>query len=171
MPELLQTLGLAFNPFEPAASGPPIGIAFAPPPAVETRVRRLVDGLRNTRGAKILAIVGDYGTGKTCLLRWLHDILLPESRIRPFYFDSPGVHFYDLANNLLRAVGRKDFAKFIWELAGPYVPEPYQKSLLHPGFEGYLIAESRTRRRSPLGVAGPLQSAILTAGITWHHVG
>ena len=166
MSDLSPRLGLVFNPFEPAAAGPPIGIVCAPPPAIENRIRQLVAGLEPTRGTKVIPIVGQYGTGKTCLLRWLHDVVLPERRIRPFYFDNPGVHFYDLANTLLRDVGRKDFAKFIWEFAGPHVTAPYQRSLFHKSFEEYLRAENGPRQSRVRGVAEVLQSAILSAGIT-----
>ena len=111
-------------------------------------------------------IIGDYGSGKTCLLRWLQNQLLPEHRIQPFYFDNPGVHFYNLANTLLRAIGRKDFAKFIWELAGTHVQAPYQGNLFRTSFEEYLAAESRSRRGNRPHVALGLQQAILAAGIT-----
>ena len=114
----------------------------------------------------MLVVIGDYGTGTTCLLRWLQDDLLPGRRIQPFYFDNPGVHFYDLANTLLRTVGRKDFAKFIWELAGPHVSTPYQRSFFRKSFEEYLLAESRPRRGSHHEIAGTLQAAIMNAGVT-----
>ena len=76
------------------------------------------------------------------------------------------MHFYALANTLLRTIGRKDFAKFIWELAGPHVQTSYQQSLFRTSFEEYLSAESRpTRSRRP-EIAAPLQTAIIAAGIT-----
>ena len=109
---------------------------------MESRLRGLVQTLSHARGAKVIVILGAYGAGKTCLLQWLHDELLPEHRIRSYYFDNPGVHFYALANTLLRTIGRKDFAKFIWELAGPHVQTPYQQSFSRTSFEDYLVAES-----------------------------
>ena len=167
MSDLPSTLRLAFNPFEPAASGPPVGgVPFGPPARLEARIRGVVDQLVDTRGTRAVVIIGDYGSGKTCLLRWLQNQLLPEHRIQPFYFDNPGVHFYNLANTLLRAIGRKDFAKFIWELAGTHVQAPYQGSLFRTSFEEYLAAESQSRRGNRPHVALGLQQAILAAGIT-----
>lgn len=166
MPDLPPALDLAFNPFEPAASGPPIGIPLSPSGPLESRLRDLVQTLTRARGPKVIVILGDYGAGKTCLLQWLHDDLLPEHRIRPYYFDNPGVHFYALANTLLRTIGRKDFAKFIWELAGPYVQTPYQQNLFRTSFEEYLSAESRPTRRPRQEIAAPLQAAIMAAGVT-----
>ena len=166
MPDLPPALNLAFNPFEPAASGPPIGIPFSPSPALESRLRGLVQTLAHARGSRMIVIVGEYGAGKTCLLQWLHDELLPDHRIRSYYFDNPGVHFYALANTLLRTIGRKDFAKFIWELAGPHVQMPYQQSLFRTSFEEYLSAESRPGRRPREEIAAPLQAAVMAAGVT-----
>ncbi len=68
MPDLPTALDLTFNPFEPAASGPPIGIPFSPSGALESRLRNLVPALARTRGSKAIVILGDYGAGKTCLL-------------------------------------------------------------------------------------------------------
>ncbi len=166
MPDLPPALNLAFNPFEPVAAGPPIGIPFSPSAALESRLRGLVQTLAGARGSKVIVILGDYGAGKTCLLQWLHDKLLPDHRIRSYYFDNPGVHFYALANTLLRTIGRKDFAKFIWELAGPHVQTPYQQSFFRTSFEEYLLAESRPGRRPRQEIADPLQAAVMAAGVT-----
>ena len=166
MPDMLSKLDLAFNPFEPAASGPPVGIATSPPRPLADRLSDFVETRCRARGPKVLVILGDYGTGKTCLLHWLHDRLLPDQRIKPFYFDNPGVHFYDLANALLRAIGRKDFAKFIWEFAGPHLATSYQRNFFRQSFEEYLTAQSRPRRGGRQDVAEPLQKAILSAGVT-----
>ena len=166
MSDVLSKLDLAFNPFEPAASGPPVGIAIAPPDPLAERLRNFVKTGHHAPGPKVFVILGDYGTGKTCLLHWLHDRLLPDQRIKPFYFDNPGVHFYDLANTLLRAIGRKDFAKFIWEFAGPHLSTSYQRNLFRQSFEEYLTAQSRPRRGGRQDVVEPLQTAILSAGVT-----
>ena len=166
MPDMLSKLDLAFNPFEPAASGPPVGIAISPPSPLADRLRAFVETRRRAHGPKVLVILGDYGTGKTCLLRWLHDRLLPGQRIKPFCFDNPGVHFYDLANMLLKAIGRKDFAKFVWEFAGPHLSTSYQRNLFRQGFEEYLTVQSRPRRGGRQDVVEPLQAAIRSAGVT-----
>ena len=133
MSTMLQKLGLEFNPFEPAGSGAPIGSDHVFADEFATRMRRLLDQHQTGHGVKAIMVVGEYGTGKTCLLQWLHRDLFPKRRIKSFYFDNPGVQFYDLANALLRSIGRKDFAKFIWELAGPRISDPYQRSLFQRG--------------------------------------
>lgn len=164
MSSMLQKLGLEFNPFEPAGSGAPIGSSLVFAETVATRVRRLLDQHQTGHGIKAIVVVGEYGTGKTCLLQWLHQDLFPTRRIKSFYFDNPGVQFYDLANTLLRAIGRKDFAKFIWELAGPHVSDPYQRSLFQRGFEEYLSSPIRAKHQQDIVVS--LQEAIREVGVT-----
>ena len=161
---LLQKLRLDTNPFEPAAAGAPLTGKLAPPENLLRKTMDLLDAHQTGQGVKAIVIVGEYGTGKTCLLQWLHSEVFPERQIKSFYFDNPGVQFYDLANSLLRTIGRKDFAKFIWELAGSYVKTPYQRSLFEGGYEEYLSNMYRPGRRQDMAV--PLQEAIRDASIT-----
>ncbi len=158
-----ERLGLTFNPFEPSASGPPLGSDIWLPAKWHARITELLNLLAQGRGVKALAIDGEYGSGKTCVLQWLFAHGFPDKRIKPFYFDNPGVQFYDLANSLLRQIGRKDFAKSIWELCSGYVG-PYQRSLFAEGFEEYLQPARYRRQRA--GVLAELQDAIRTAGVS-----
>lgn len=164
MCSMIPRLKLEFNPFEPSAAGPPLKGTLSPPLAVAARTRHYLDTHHTGGGARALVVTGEYGTGKTCLLNWLHTDILPSRRIKSFYFGNPGVQFYDLANALLRTIGRKDFAKFIWELAGPFVSMPYQANLFQSGFEEFVASQSQRRRRQDITV--PLQDAIREAGIT-----
>ena len=165
MSDVLRKLRLDSNPFEPSATGVPLAGELSLPNGLAERTLALLDAHQTGQGVKAIVIVGEYGTGKTCLLQWLHQKLLPSRQIKSFYFDNPGVQFYDLANMLLRIIGRKDFAKFIWELAGAYVTIPYQRTLFQDGFEEYLSAAFRPRRHQP-DMTGPLQEAIKSAGVT-----
>lgn len=101
--------------------------------------------MQATRGTKAYAILGEYGSGKTYLLRWLEREELPQRRIRPFFFDNPGVQFYDLANSLLRQLGREEFAKSLWEYLNPRLSE-LQPSLFGNTFQEWLHAIKRYRR-------------------------
>jgi hypothetical protein len=130
----LERLGLRFNPFEPAASGAPLGEELWLPSGWSQRLQQLLNLLIQGKGTKAIAVVGEYGSGKTYILQWLHRQELPKRQIQPFYFDNPGVQFYDLANALLRQIGRKNFAKCLWELVVPHV-SGYQRSLFALGFE------------------------------------
>lgn len=163
MSNILKKLRLDFNPFEPAATGAPLQAKLSPPMELESRMEELLDLHQTGSGVKAIVIVGEYGTGKTCLLQWLHSEVFPDRQIKSFYFDNPGVQFYDLANMLLRTIGRKDFAKFIWELAGSHVPS-HQTSLFEKGYEAYLSSSSRPGRQQDM--TSPLQEAIINADVT-----
>ena len=71
-------------------------------------------------------IEGGYGAGKTFVLRWIESEVLPKHRIKPFFFENPGIAFYDLANRLMRQVGRYEVAKALWEMLYPDSPEDRQ---------------------------------------------
>ena len=164
IPDILQKLRLDSNPFEPSATGVPLLGALSPPNELAEKTMHLLDVHQTGQGVKAIVIVGEYGTGKTCLLQWLHSKVFPSRQIKSFYFDNPGVQFYDLANKLLRAIGRKDFAKFIWELAGSHVTTPHQGSLFQKGFEEYLSNSFRPGRQQDM--TSPLQEAIKSADVT-----
>ncbi len=112
----LETLGLKFNPFPPAATG----VAFAGemwvPDSWLTKIGQCIDQLSTGGGAKATIIVGSYGSGKSYVLQWIIENEFRQRRILPFFFDNPGVAFYDLANQLLRQVGRYELSKALWEL-------------------------------------------------------
>ena len=164
IPDILQKLRLDSNPFEPSATGAPLLGELSPPNELGEKTMGLLDVHQTGQGVKAIVIVGEYGTGKTCLLQWLHSEIFPNRQIKSFYFDNPGVQFYDLANTLLRTIGRKDFAKFIWELAGSHVTIPSQGNLFKEGFEEYLSNSFRSGRQQDM--TSPLQEAIINAGVT-----
>ena len=110
MSDILQKLRLDSNPFEPSAAGAPLLGELSPPKKLAEKTKELLDVHQTGQGVKAIVIVGEYGLGKTCLLQWLHSEIFPSRQIKSFYFDNPGVQFYDLANMLLRTIGRKDFA-------------------------------------------------------------
>ena len=164
MSSILQKLGLEFNPFEPTGADVPlVGLdALSFPKAQEEQTESLLTKLKRGRGAKAIVCVGEYGAGKTCLLQRLHRETFPKLRVKPFYFDNPGVHFYDLANTLLRTVGRKDFAKFVWELAGPYA-KGIQRSLFTQGLDEVL--SSPKSRKDLREITESVRNAVIEAEI------
>ncbi len=114
--ELHPSWHLDFNPFPPMTTGGPLLQGTAIPDRWKEDLHREIDLLAQSSGAKALAVVGAYGTGKTYLLQWFEHIVLPAQQIQPFMFENPGVTFYDLANRLLRRIGRYNLAKMLWEI-------------------------------------------------------
>lgn len=146
MNDNLAHCGLRFNPFEPAASGAPLGVELWVPERWRAGMRTLLDTLTGSHGVKAVAIKGEYGSGKTYFLRWLEYVELPKRyRIRPYFFDNPGVQFYDLANSLLRQVGRYEFSKMLWEYASPELPG-LQMTLFEEGLLPWLRSVTRFKR-------------------------
>src|SRR3990167_4696268 len=127
------------------------------------KLRELIDKLGTGPGARSLAVVGGYGSGKSYILRWLERVEFPRRKILPFYFENPEVRFYDLANSLMRRIGRKHFAKLLWELAEPNREMPQQRTLFARGFEAYLDGATKKVTTSELN---DLQEAIRKSDIT-----
>jgi len=164
MNETLQRLGLRFNPFEPAASGAPLGIELWLPDRWRKEIQARLDMLESGRGVKALSIEGEYGSGKTYLLRWLESAELPTRRIRSYFFDNPGVQFYDLANSLLRQVGRYEFAKMLWEYLSPELPG-FQMPLFDQGLIPWLRSVKKFKRQQD--ALSAMAKAILDKDITF----
>ena len=163
MNERIDRFELRFNPFEPSASGAPPEEKLWLPSSWRSRLTELLNLIGSGEGVKALPLTGEYGSGKTYVLQWLNREELPRRRIQAYYFDNPGVQFYDLANSLLRQIGRKDFAKLIWEFVGTNVS--YQKSLFARGFEEYLRSLAGSKQ-SLISILPRIQEAILKAEIT-----
>ena len=128
----LEAFGLKFNPFPPAATGVAFSGEMWLPNDWLSDIGQRINELSTGGGAKALTIVGEYGAGKTYVLHWLmEEEFRKQRRILPFFFDNPGVAFYDLANQLLRQVGRYELSKALWELL--YNPQN------DPSLQGRLI--------------------------------
>lgn len=151
------------NPFEPSGSGSPLqenGFWF--PAKWEPELRQKITDLDSESGRRAIAVIGGYGSGKSYILRWLERVELPRRRILPYYFENPEVKFYDLANSLLRRIGRKHFAKLVFELAARFMPRSY-KTLFSSGFEAFL---ERYPTKVPPNVLNDLRKAITESNIT-----
>ena len=131
---VLERCGLRLNPFDPVASGPPVDGPPLAPISVEQELRARIGAQRDTAGAKLTVIEGEYGSGKTYCLRWLEEEVFPGYNVRPFYFQDPGVQFYDLADSWLRMIGRKNLAKTLWELVHTKAPV-HQQDLFLSGYQ------------------------------------
>ncbi len=129
------------NPFPPAATGIDLekDLDLYIPAAWNRNLEEYYSIISNGTGVKAFPIIGDYGSGKTAFLKgYLRDYLL-KKRIKPFYFENPGVRFYDLANTLLRSLGRYEFAKALWERSEVYLKDRAQTRLVPRTFDQMLL--------------------------------
>jgi len=152
--EKLQRQGLKYNPFPPATTGVAFIDEASLPPSWESELRQRLDHLAGAVGDKALIIVGGYGMGKTFILHWVASKVLPAERIQPYFFDNPGVAFYDLANRLLRQVGRYELSKALWEmLYRPQASPDTQPHLVPLRFPDWLaILRDREARNNAMQV-------------------
>ena len=104
-------LGLNFNPF------PIAGIATGSrlmPPIRDEHVERVIAFIQSTYLQKEfggLAIIGDYGMGKTHLMRYLVDMInrmLGSQQARPalaVYVENPGLTARDIIHRIVEEIG------------------------------------------------------------------
>ena len=114
--EALNQLGLKYNPFPPSASGVAFVDNVTLPSTWKQALNQRLNHLEGSMGDKALVIVGSYGSGKTFILHWIASKFFEPRRIQHFSFDNPGVAFYDLANRLMRQIGRYELSKALWEM-------------------------------------------------------
>ncbi len=161
MPGSLESLQLEFNPFEPSGSGLPIsGEESWLPKRWREKLDRYFAQLASGRGIRPLAVVGEYGSGKSYLLHWLDQHEFPRRRVQSHYFNDPGVQFYDLANQFLRRIGRKHFSKLVWELVKSDIKHTQLFAGTYEDFLGTLRKQDRPK------LEDQIQAAILGAKVT-----
>jgi len=135
---------LSRNPFPPAASG---GIDSEKEVYVPSQWKEKVENfyaiLSKGRGPKAFPIMGEYGSGKTYLLKGYLKNFFEKKNIKTFYFENPGVKFYDLANTLLRTLGRYEFSKALWEICKEHLSEEKSLSLFPMSF-AVMLSSLRT---------------------------
>ncbi len=160
-----ERFGLKYNPFPPATTGIAGVRELWLPPSWEKELRKRFDRLTVGGGDKAMALIGPYGAGKTYVLSWIQTHLLAPEGIQPFSFDNPGVRFYDLADSLLRQVGRYELSKALWEVVRPHVEQVgLQPLLIPPKFPDWLDYVKRPPRREKALVQ--LSQAIVAEGLT-----
>jgi GTPase SAR1 family protein len=128
-----KSLGLKFNPFPPAASGMEDNLSDEELPiskTVKDKFEKIFRQLVRAKGPKVIPLIGNYGSGKTTFMKAYLTRKFEENRIICFYYENPGVQFYDLADTLLRTLGRYEFAKAIWELTNTLDRSSGQQVLL-----------------------------------------
>ena len=162
--EALLELGLNYNPFPPTTTGAAFIDASCIPISWEIGLTQRLDHLSTSIGDKALLLSGGYGSGKTFILNWIATYALPERRVQPYSFDNPGVAFYDLANRLMRQIGRYELSKALWEMfykPKTDTPQPYLTPLEFPEW-----LASLTNKDSRISATQKLATAITSSGLT-----
>lgn len=86
----------------------------------ESNITKLKENIRKLNSTpqaiKTFSVIGEYGSGKTTFLINKVNNELTSYKFKVFNFQNPGVQLYDLADALLRSIGRVEFAKGLFEL-------------------------------------------------------
>jgi type II secretory pathway predicted ATPase ExeA len=118
--ERYAALKLTTNPFPLASIASPDLARFSGPLDADVR-REVTRFLRTTiSGGRFagLRIVGDYGSGKTHLLRWLEFQITENGRgrIRAYYVENPHRSPREMIFALTRSIGEEELRKQIWSI-------------------------------------------------------
>lgn len=153
---------LSRNPFPPAAAGIDIERGVYVPPSWIKKIEEHYETLSKGGGVKAFPIRGEYGSGKTVLLKSHLKEFFEEKTIMPFYFENPGVQFYDLANTLMRNLGRLEFSKALWEMIRPHYTDKGQKLLYPMSFVRFLdtLKTKRDREDKTNQISGILKDKL-----------
>jgi hypothetical protein len=114
-----QHLNLPGNPF------PPSGIADVSsinPPLRSATFSEILDFIRDgyrIRRSQFLVIRGDYGTGKTHILRFIEHIVNTrmnrgDHAARAIYVERPRIEAQELNRTILRSLGHDTIRKYVW---------------------------------------------------------
>lgn len=169
MNNILQQYRLEFNPFPVAATGilPPAengASGIYCPKSWSSRLESLFQDLASSGGPKMFPIVGEYGTGKTTLLQGIVGPFFESKGYKIIYFENPGLQLYDLANTLMRKLGRYEFAKALWEACKKERAGSDSGVLFKESFHDWLARIDRRVDRDREALS--LQNALIRLGVT-----
>lgn len=140
--------GLIRNPF-PVAGIAIESIDVPPfPKSVIDKFESVVKKIESSRGDKALAVIGQYGSGKTTFMHHIVEKSFIGKNYATFYFGDPGIRFYDLANQLLRQIGRYNFARALWEMSKTSKKIFKNSTLVPLDFDQYLRSIYPAKRKS-----------------------
>ena len=139
MNNFLKSAELTKNPFPPAATGMGGALEIYKniylPPEQSQAITDFYSQASHGSGVKVFPIIGAYGAGKSAVLKGYMQTFFESKNIKVFYFDNPGVEFYSLAESMMRALGRYEFSKGLFELCKQYIK---RNSLFEITFEDIL---------------------------------
>ncbi|KAF5083801.1 hypothetical protein DSECCO2_86040 [anaerobic digester metagenome] len=131
MTNIYDELKIIKNPFPVAATGIDVQSDLYMPEQWLNQINDFYRVLYSGKGVKAFPVIGEYGSGKTVLIKGYLKEFFGTKHIMAFYFENPGVQFYDLANSVLRDIGRYEFAKGLWEICKEYIDQDGQ-TVLYP---------------------------------------
>lgn len=146
--------GLRFNPFPVTGIGGDGSTAALPPvqPEVRDEVRDFLFAALSSGEFTGATVIGDFGMGKTHLLRWIEKIIngahvRPDGeRLRAYYVSNPGIRPMDILMSVTKAIGEEEFRKMLWAV----VAKDLRNHLARGGLIGLLAALGHGDRQPTL---------------------
>lgn len=145
--EIVQKYSLSRNPFPPAAAGIDIRQNTYIPKQWKEKIEDFFTDLSMGSGVKAFPVIGEYGSGKTYLIKGYLSDFFEKKRLMPIYIENPGTQLYELVNNILRNIGRYEFAKGLWELCKVDFPSSGQQTLINPTFPEMLRSLDNPKKK------------------------
>ena len=126
--------GLSYNPFPVSGISGTGDSPVLPPIAHEARaqVREFLSVALSSQKFVGLTVVGDYGLGKTHVLRWIEHIVnatrtkLGDRLIRAYYVSNPRGRPIDVLMAVTGAIGEEEFRKMLWSIVAQNIREQYK---------------------------------------------
>ncbi len=111
-------LGLRFNPFPSADIPSETHIITADRQLILDRFKELLSGVVQKNESYVMAIAGDWGSGKTHMLQFFRERVnvqlsqLPDTKAIAIYVQSIGRGFVDIYSSFVESLGRSFFYEF-----------------------------------------------------------
>ncbi|MCC6168716.1 MAG: hypothetical protein IT329_15955 [Caldilineaceae bacterium] len=113
-------LGLIRNPFPATGVAPDnADLGLKPVGGVDAALENILQKFLDRRANLLVALVGDYGMGKTHTLRLLQELMVGEDfplRPKVVYVSSAGYELYSLLRSILDSFGRDELTKTVWSM-------------------------------------------------------
>lgn len=116
-------VGLKYNPFPVAGIGDTDAKNIPPlEPAIADHIRGFLKAALESGKFTGMTVVGDFGMGKTHLLRWIEHVInsgttkLRDQKVKAYYISNPGVRPMDILMAVTKAIGEENFRKMIWTI-------------------------------------------------------
>lgn len=128
--------GLLYNPFPVtglSGSGDERAIPPVEPGITDQVQEFLTSAIRSSQFVG-MTVVGDFGFGKTHLLRWIEYVINSSTAkargqvVRAYYVSNPGIRPMDVLMAVTRVIGEEEFRKMIWSIIASDLEERFEGS-------------------------------------------
>lgn len=141
-------LGLKRNPF-PASGLAPSNPVAEPFETVRQKILTYLGQFIQTAQSRGLAILGNYGYGKSYHLNYIHSVLKSHhANMRIVHITDPGVHPYQIIRSILLSLGEEEIASMVWSIISRYLSAEIAND---DAFLTRMVRSSARGKKAPAG--------------------